>query len=470
MTVGTVSISITINAGQSTRQIEKQINVKELEQAFEQLDQEMSSEVYTAILETVDDEIRHLVPATWQNVGREPRSIVLAQGWVSYCRRIYLDEDGQRVKPLDVILGIEAYARNSLKVQEMGSVLAAQTTYRQGARSLSFMLKTDISPSSVMRMAWDTGQRIMEQEEAFRSDVPGKISAPVLYGESDGVWLHLQHEKERRKEVRVATVYTGKKPIGKDRYETVNKLVFTQLGGDTREWQIHLREMIDHTYRLSDTQLLVAGGDGNFWVRQSFDLLNLPQTFVLDRFHVVRALRRSFSGDLVIKDVKKKLYSDGFEAIAGDLSACILKAKGKKKESMQDTYQYLQNHQDALMDLGKRGLPDFAFCTLGTIEGVAGKSVAHRMKGRGCSWRIPGARSMLAVLRHIHELIDHSYKYHLIPPTGKYINRVKTAAGQQIYQPVSGSISLFHGGDQSKPWVQLLKHKLNIGLSLNAYL
>jgi hypothetical protein len=470
MTVGTVSISITINTGHSTRHIEKEIKINELEQAFEHLDQKMTGEVYTAVLEAMDDEIRYQVPDTWQNVGREPRSIVLAHGWVTFYRRIYLDEHGQRVKPLDVILGIAAYARNSLKVQEMGSVLASQTTYRQGAKSLSFMLKTDISPSSIMRMVWHTGQRIMEQEEAFRSDVPGKISAPVLYGESDGVWLHLQHEKERRKEVRVATVYTGKKPIGKDRYEAINKLVFTQLGGNTREWQIHLRELIDHTYRLSDTQLLVAGGDGNLWVRQSFDLLNLPQTFLLDRFHVVRALRRSFGRDLVIKDVKKKLFSEGFEAISGDLSACILKVRGKKKENMQDTYQYLQNHQDALIDLDKRGLPDIAFCKFGTIKGVVDKSVVHRMKGRGCSWRIPGAQFMLAVLRHLHELIDHSFQYPLIPPTGNYINQVKTAAGQLTYQPMSGSISLFHGGDQSKPWVQLLKHKLNIGLSLNSYL
>ncbi len=34
----------------------------------------------------------------------------------------------------------------------------------------------------------------------------GEVRAPVLYGESDGVWLHLRREKRRSAEVRVATM------------------------------------------------------------------------------------------------------------------------------------------------------------------------------------------------------------------------------------------------------------------------
>lgn len=469
MTDKAVTISIAIKVGQETRNIEEKVAVSELEQGLAQLGQKMNLEICKSILEALDDEIRHELPENWQNVGREPRRIVMAQGWITYLRRIYKDENGKRVKPLDAILEIKPYERNSLKVQAMGSVLAAQTTYRMAAESLSYIVKTDISPSSIQRMVWKTGQRIQAHEKAFRSEEAGKISAPVLYGESDGVWVHLQHEKAHKKEVKVAVMYTGKQPIGKGRFRLENKVVMTQLGGSTREWQEKIRESADRSYQLDKARLMVIGGDGNVWVRQSFDLFNLPQAHLLDRFHVRRALRQSFGWELDISDICKSLYSQGFDAISADLLGCIHSSRGKKKEQMQKTYQYLENNQDALMDLDKRGYADLSFCSLGVIEGNVDKLVVHRMQGRGCSWRSNGAAAMLAILRHKDELKDNSFMFASIPSAHTSLSRQPSRKPKPLYQPNSGSISFLHGGDQFKPWVQLLKQKVNYGLSLNAY-
>jgi len=397
------------------------------------------------------------------------RRILLEQGYVAYSRRVYKDEQGQRHKPLDDILQAQPYARTSMRVQEMGSVLAAQTTYRAAAGILSYMLKANISPSSIQRMVWKTGERVTEQEEATQSEEGGKIVVPVIYGESDGVWVHLQHEKEKKKEVRVAVMYSGKKAIGKGRYKLENKVVMTQFGGTTAEWQEKLRDLADRTYDLESTRLMVAGGDGSGWVKKSFDLLNLPQTYVLDRFHVVRALRQAFGRKLKLSDLRSRLFREGFEAIASDLLSCIHQAGGKQKELMKKTYKYLENHQDDLIDLDKRGYPDLSFCSLGSIEGNVDKLVVHRMQGRGCCWRSAGAEAMLAILRHKDELQNHSFRYFPILPPAKRIRRVKPTRLQQEYQPISAPISLFHGGDQFKPWVQLLKRKVNYEFSLNAY-
>ena len=117
--------------------------------------------------------------------------------------------------------------------------------------------------------------------------------------------------------------------------------------------------MAGKTYALDHTRLMVVGGDGNAWVRQSFNMLNLPQTHLLDRFHMVRALRQSFGRELNTSDLCKRLFSEGFDVISGDLLNCIRFATGKRKEQMRKTYQYLQNNQDALVDLDKRGFSDF---------------------------------------------------------------------------------------------------------------
>jgi hypothetical protein len=50
------------------------------------------------------------------------------------------------------------------------------------------------------------------------------------------------------------------------------------------------------------------------------------------------------------------------------------------------------------------------------------------------------------------------------------VNRVKGSQNKEVYSPVSVSVPIFSGSDASKPWVQLLKRKINDGLSLNAYL
>ena len=78
----------------------------------------------------------------------------------------------------------------------MESVQAAQGTYRMAADSLSYILKTRFSPSSIQRMAWKSGGRVEEQGAASQSEEGGKIVAPVLYGESDGAWMHFQDENK----------------------------------------------------------------------------------------------------------------------------------------------------------------------------------------------------------------------------------------------------------------------------------
>lgn len=47
-------------------------------------------------------------------------------------------------------------------------------------------------------------------------------------------------------------------------------------------------------YDLSGTKQMMVGGDYNCWVRQSFDMVDLPTEFVLDRYHLFREAWRAF--------------------------------------------------------------------------------------------------------------------------------------------------------------------------------
>jgi hypothetical protein len=77
---------------------------------------------------------------------------------------------------------------------------------------------------------------------------------------------------------------------------------------------------------------------------------------------------------------------------------------------------------------------------------------------------------MLAVLGHKDELLAHSFCYVPIGEKKKSVNRVKIPKDRPTYEPVSASLPIFLGSDQSEPWVKILRTKLNAGLSINAFL
>jgi hypothetical protein len=231
MTDDAVDISITIKVEDLVIRIQKKVPVNAVEESIHNLTLGLGQQVLHEVIRVLDDRIARNVPADWQNVGTEMRWMVSSLGAVRYKRRVYQDEQRRRRKPVDELFGLPRYGRMSGRVQEMGASLASCETYRLAADQLSYLTKTPISHSALQRMAWGVGNRIADGEEAERGRVfeggdmleGGKILAPVLYGESDGVWVHLQREKRRSTEVRVAILSTGRKQVGKDRFRLENK-------------------------------------------------------------------------------------------------------------------------------------------------------------------------------------------------------------------------------------------------------
>ena len=431
MTDEAVNISITIKVEDVVMEIEKKVPIQALEDSINSLTLGLGQQVLQGVMGVLDDRLAERVPCEWRNVGREARWIVSSLGAIRYKRRVYRDEQGRRRKPVDELLGLRRYGRMSGRVQEMGASLAS-------------------SQSAVQRMVWGVGNRIADGEEAQRQRLfeggeeleGGKVSAGVLYGESDGVWVHLQREKKRSTEVRVAILSTGRKQVGKDRFRLENKACVTAMGVNSEQWQEQILREAHLAYDLSRTQILICGGDGNQWVRHSFDRLELPGQFVLDRFHLHRAARRAYQDRGQARRVVTRLRQEGFEAVAPELKQHIQQAEGQRQKLLVDFYQYLHNNQDGLLDLEYRACP-FPAC-LGAIEGNVDKLVVHRMKGRGCSWRLPGVRAMLALCRNADQLRSYAYRYiPLQTPPRSY--RTIQHLDVEYAETTQGSMPVFQG-------------------------
>jgi len=462
MTDEAVQISITIRVAKREQRIERKMSIKELEETIQGIAIETGQEALEMGIKELDDRIAKRIPKGWQNVGTEERWLVSSIGALRYKRLIYLDEQHLRRKPVDELLGIEKYGRMSGRVQEMGASLACTGTYRLAASQLSWLIKTPISHSSVQRMVWNTGNRIADGEEAERKRIfdhgdpieAGKIKAPVLYGESDGVWVHLQREQRRSAEVRVAIMSTGRKQIGKDRYRFENKRCITAIGLNSEQWQEQIVRETHLYYDLSETKMLISGGDGNQWVRHSFDRMELPQEFILDRFHLRRAARRTFQYQTEAAQIVSQLRQKGFSSVNRELSQRIEQSEGREKQKLKEFFSYVHNNQDGLLDLEHRGIDLPAY--LGGIEGNVDKLVVHRMKGRGCSWRLRGLRAMLALCRNCDALKHHSYRYLPLSVPHKN-NHVVLKLDVEYAEVLYKSMPILYGPDHDKPWVNNLR-------------
>jgi hypothetical protein len=448
-------------------EIQEKVSIGAVEDSIHSLTIGLGQQVLRGVIRVLDDRMAREVPAGWRNVGTEMRWMVSSLGPIQYKRRIYQDEQDRRVKPIDELLGLRRYGRMSGRVQEMGAALSSCDPYRRAADQLSYLIKAPMAATTLQRMVWSVGNRIADGEEAERKRifeggevlVGGKILAPVLYGESDGVWVHLQREQRRSTEVRVAILSTGRKPVGKDRYRLENKQCMTAIGLNSEMWQEHILREAHLAYDLSQTQILISGGDGNQWVRHSFDRMGVPQQFVLDRFHLQRAAHRAYQDKGTARRVVSRLRKEGFDAVAPELQQHLQQAEGNQQKLLLAFYRYVLNNKDGLLDLENRDCT-FTAC-LGAIEGNVDKLVVHRMKGRGCSWRLPGIRAMLALCRHADQLRSHAYRYLPLqtPPRAYHTTQFLEVEYSETTQ---GSIPAFQGPHQNRPRVRSL-HRLIYG-------
>jgi hypothetical protein len=463
MTDDAVHISITIKLEDVVMEIQEKVPVEAVEESIHHLTLGVGQQVLDGVIQILDDRMAREVPAGWRNVGTEMRWMVSSLGAIRYKRRVYQDEQHRRRKPIDDLLGLLPYGRMSGRVQEMGSSLASSETYRLAADQLSYLTKTPISHSAVQRMAWSVGNRIADGEEAERRRIfeggevleGGEIVAPVLYGESDGVWVHLQREARRSTEVRVAILSTGRKQVGKDRFRLENKQCVTAIGLNSEMWQEHILREAHLAYDLSQTRILISGGDGNQWVRHSFERMGLPQQFVLDRFHLHRAARKAYQDRGEARRMVSRLRQEGFAAVAPELKQHIQQAKDRRRKLLLDFYQYVLNNQDGLLDLEYRAC-SIPAC-LGAIEGNVDKLVVHRMKGRGCSWRLPGVRAMLALCRNANQLRSHAYRYLPLQIPPRTYHTIQSLV--EYPETTQGSMPVFQGPHQNRSWVRSL-HRL----------
>ncbi len=452
----TVSINVKVENGEG-KNLQSSISTDRLEEDLKGLSQQITEVMGAMVLAGVEAKLKAGEYRAGVSIRTEARKYQFQGFSIEYRRRSYRMPDGSVRSPLDELLGFEKYQRRSYKAKEQLCALASSVSYRKTARINSYISQEVVSASTVCRAVREVGQRIENQEAQFQADAAGKVKAPILYAESDGVWISLQKANKRKIEVRMAIAYTGKQYISKDRRKLLNKVYLTGVDLSSQEWQERIREKLYASYDLDRCRKMFVGGDGSEWVGRSFDLVGIRQvTRVLDPFHVKRAIHLAFGSVLDTQKVITQLYEQGFESVEKTLLDAVPGGTKAAVKARLDCLQYLRNHADEIVSAA----------SLGAIESNVDKLVAQRMKTRGVSWSLAGMIAMLALLRHQEELYENSFPYQ--NKRSKQNSQTKKNKKGDPGTVHAASFPVLKSGKMSAPYASLFKAIINDDLPLSS--
>ena len=105
MTEDTVNISIAIKVENKTHEFQKSVPISAIEEGVQTMAVAVGQEVMRGVISELDVRMAGKVPDSWVNAGTEERWLVCSLGAVRYKRRVYLDEQRKRQKPMDDVLG-----------------------------------------------------------------------------------------------------------------------------------------------------------------------------------------------------------------------------------------------------------------------------------------------------------------------------------------------------------------------------
>jgi hypothetical protein len=337
-------------------------------------------------------------PTSWKVIGFRARTFITRFGEVKINRRLYQDSNGSYHFLLDEHLGWLPNQNATPDLQECLVKQASYAPFRPVSETLEKLTAGIISASTIHRLLQETAKAAIAQEEINwralfeKGDKPSgserKVS--ILFCEGDGVWIHLQREKQRQYEIKDAIAYEGWRRLSskEERYALVNKRVYCQANDEIPFWEGVSLEWA-RKWDFDFLKEIVIGGDGANWIDNGIGEF-AHSVRQLDGFHLARACGRGWQDGKAI-----------YEAIrAGDVSKArdlINYSVPRKGSGVNQARRYVKRNIEKGKDW--RIVSGVEGRALGTMESNEDKLVANRMKKRGLSWMIGSGCRMAKVIQ-----------------------------------------------------------------------
>lgn len=461
---------------------ENDFTFKMLEQNIFELICQWGQELTRDFLEAYDKYLmKGRDKAKYRNKGLKRTTIKTVYGEVVYQRRTYetTREDGLKeyVFLLDETLRIADVGLISQNLAEQIVSGITELSYRNCAKEISKSGQS-ISAMGVWNVIQALGNKVCESELDLvlahkEGKVKGKKETKVLFEEIDGVYINLQREKTKSKEMKVGIAYDGWKQTGKDRYSLTNKVAVAGFSS-SNEFKKYREANIAKEYDIDEVEYRIVNGDGADWIKDVCK--ENDAIFQLDPYHRNKAIKMYISE----KKVRKAIYEyldnldiDGlFEYLEMYRDSIT---EDDDIEKVSKLIEYFSNNKNSLISYKEQELQMDAppegieYRNMGTMENHIWSIIARRMKHNHTSWSIRGGNNMAKILAkkcsgRLDEIVDKLYIPTFEKDAGnKIINDVLSAAqvptkvGKGYRYPVSSHLIKLEAasGISRKMWLAI---------------
>lgn len=369
--------------------------LKEIEVTFFRKLQEQFMDVMVSYLEKLDE---------WIMASRDTRrfrmherreiSLSTVFGEITFTRRMYLDrQTDQYVYLLDQLLLFEGHEGVSPHLAELAIELASRgPSYREASEQIEAFLGYPALSHETIR------KKVLAWSEREQPEPRVKRKPKVLFVEVDGLFTHLQREKRRSKENKIAVVHEGWERSG-ERVSLKHKQYYLHTS-QAPFWE-GFGDFLTKRYDIDEETWFVVNGDGAGWIGECTSYFH-QCLYTLDRFHVYRDLRTFLQDHPSIwRKARESLDQYDPDQLFEVLGA--LPDEAMREEWQEDWRAYkafLFQHHEHLKDyrkaLHQRGIDTTGMRPMGSAESQM-NVIAKRTKG-GYSWRVPGVEAMIQTI------------------------------------------------------------------------
>lgn len=347
------------------------------------------SDAMSEALEIFDERLFVDKPEGWRVKDARPRSILTEFGEVTFTRRIYTDESGDRRTYTDEILALRPRKRLSPGAFEALALFGAEIPYERAAAVLFRHCTDRVSSMTTMGVLRETGDLLEERAERGRRDLFDHGLLPAasreseeLFVEADGVWVALQGDKRHNIEVKALVAYEGKQAG-----ERIGVVHHACVGGPKRFWEEGVAHVAGH-YSLSSLKRCYTGSDGEGWCSGLSEHLHGPEIIhKLDPWHVNRAIKAAFPKPEDAAPLLGLLGSKRIDELLEEL-ASRRDAGPCDRTKVRRLIGYISKNRSSI----EASAPG-----MGTMEGTNAHLYAARMKVWGGAWSREGASDMARI-------------------------------------------------------------------------
>jgi hypothetical protein len=390
---------------------EDELDIQHLERFVFQLAKIIGQHILTSILQFLDNQLRkERQRGELSNCGKRSKYLLTLLGNITYQKHLYRDQEGQYRCLLDEKLGLKPNQRMSSHYQKITGLFSFLAgSYRNAQRFLEYCYGDSVSFECIRQQVQLQGTQIQQQEEyafnqnleeALKSTTPTPVKSEPVYLEVDGTMIHLQRQKKKKAELKLAIIHKGKEkryPAGNsDARKLKDKLAYAGLG-PADEFMAQVSLLAEEKFHVYDHNLILVGGDGATWIKEGAKDYFPNSIYQLCPFHLKRKLTQTLSYNRSQKSQVSSLLEEGNISEALLLLEEEKDKNSQKKDELNELIIYLINNSEGINAVDRLKAAGLPVDTMGAIEGNIDKILANRFKKRGMSWSPSGALNLAKI-------------------------------------------------------------------------